>query len=242
MAAMRNDLADHLEAEDMGEYEKHKSQLSYDCNPMASYELFNARKDKSKLASSPPVKLYVSKIPPELNITGLRNIFAPYGKIRDVSHLKNNGMTELKYAFVSYSNIREALTAIENLSQRAPLNLEVKLSRDEQAAYRQRRMEEEMEKFSLTVPCKEEEEDWDKEIAEREKMEASVDRFLEDEVGGAESEGEIRPSTEAGKANTGAVQKVSVAKDNSGRDIFTEADLPETDLKKNKLANILGET
>ena len=103
-------------------------------------------------------------------------------------------------------------------------------------------MEEEMEKFSLKVACpevEEEEEDWDKEIADRERLDASVGRFMEDE-----EESEIRPlassCTEAGKK--GVVQKESVAKDSSGKEIFVEADLPETDLKENSLANILGET
>ena len=242
-------LADYLEAENLADYEKRKAQVSSDLNPLASYELFNASKDKSKLSSSPPVKLYVSKIPAQLNINGLRNVFAPYGELRDVSQPRfgNTGQSEFKYAFVSYSNTREALEAIENLSQRAPLYLEVKLSWDEQENLRKRRLEEEWEKFSLKMKeGEEEEEDWDKEIEEREKMQATVDRFMEGEVGGEESDDEIRAlgstSTLAGKENTGAVPKVSGAKDGSGMDIFVETDLPEIDLKKNPLGNILGKT
>ena len=243
------DLVDYLEAENLVEYEKHKAQVASDFNPLASYELFNANKDKSKLSSSPPVKLYVSKIPAMLTKNGLCNVFAPYGELRDVSQPKigNNGQSEFKYAFVSYSNTQEALAAIENLSQRAPLYLEVKLSWDEQEARRKRRMEEEVEKLGLKVE-EEEEEDWDKEIEEREKMQASVDRFMEGEVGGEDSDGEIRAlgtttttTTKAGKAN-GAVRKVPGAKDGSGMQIFVETDLPEMDLKKNTLGNILGET
>ena len=89
MAAMEADqdqnLADHLEAVNLADYEKHKAQVSLDLNPLASYELFNANKDKSKLSGSAPVKLYVSKIPAKLNINGLRNVFAPYGELRDLS-------------------------------------------------------------------------------------------------------------------------------------------------------------
>ena len=236
MAAMKNDLADYLEAENLGEYEKRKAQVASHLNPLAPYELFNASKDKSKLSSSPPVKLYVSRIPAQLNIQGLRNIFAPYGDLRDVSQPKlgNNGQTEFKYAFVSYSNTREALRAIENLSQRSPLNLEVKLSHDELEAQRQRRVEEELVRFSRKVPEEEEEEDWDKEIEDREKekMQASVEQIRAPEI----------TSTEAGKANTSAVKKVSGTKDSSGKEIFVERDLPVTDLKRNSLGNILGET
>ena len=243
------ELPKHLETESMGDFEKHKAQINYwmDPNPLASHELFNANRDKSRLASCPPVKLYVSKIPPELNINGLRNIFAQFGQLRDVAppRIGNSGQADWRYAFVSYSTRMEALRAIEALSQRPPLYLEVKLSRDEQTAYR-KRLEEEMEKFNQKVPAREEEEeDWDKEIEEREKMEASVDRFLEDEVGGEESDEEIRAlgssSTGAGKTG-GAIQRVSVRQDSSGREIFVEADLPETDLKENSIANILGET
>ena len=88
-------------------------------------------------------------------------------------------------------------------------------------------------------------EDWDKEIEEREKMQASVDRFQEGETDGS---GEIRAvgstTSEEEKANNanGAVQKLRGAKDSSGRPVFVEADLPETDLKMNSLAIILGET
>ena len=106
-AAMNNELAAYLDAENMGEFEKRKSRADFHCdlNPLAPYELFNANKDKSKLSSSPPVKLYVSKIPAQLNIHGLRNIFAPYGELRDVSQPKiGNGQSEFKFAFVSYSN------------------------------------------------------------------------------------------------------------------------------------------
>ena len=244
MMEVMEDLSDHLENENMGQFEKRKAQMDFHPNPLASYELFNAVQDKSRLACSPPVKLYVSKIPPALNINGLRNIFTQYGQIRDLSQPRvgNSGQSEWRYAFVSYSSLTEALRAIEALSQRPPLHLEVQLSRDEQEAFRRRRMEEEMEKFSLKVACpdvEEEEEDWDKEIADRERLDASVERFMEEE-----EESEIRPlaypCTEAGKK--GAVQKESVVTDSSGKEIFVEADLPETDLKKNSLANILGET
>ena len=245
-------LSELLDTENLGEFEKRKAQLDFHPNPLACHELFNANQDKSKLASCPPVKLYVSKIPPELNITGLRNIFSPYGQLRDVSHPKigynGHGQSEFRFAFVSFSNTTEALKAIEALSQRHPLYLEVKLSRDEQEAYRKRHLEEEMEKLRLKMNGmeeEEEEEDWDQEIAERERMEASVARFMEDEVGREESDGEIRAleSSSAGAGKNGAIQRVSVAqKDDSGMEIYVEADLPETDLKRNSLADILGET
>ena len=246
MMEVMEDLSDHLENENMGQFEKRKAQMDFHPNPLASYELFNAVQDKSRLACSPPVKLYVSKIPPALNINGLRNIFTQYGQIRDLSQPRvgNSGQSEWRFAFVSYSSLTEALRAIEALSQRPPLHLEVQLSRDEQEAFRRRRMEEEMEKFSLKVASlEEEEEDWDKEIAERERLEASVGRFMEDDEGDEESE--MRPLSSSCNAagKNGAVQNVSVgfAKDSFGREIFVEADLPQTDLKENSLANILGE-
>ena len=52
----------------------------------------------------------------------------------------------------------------------------------------------------------------------------------------------MKTDQDLGTTSTGAVRKVSGAKDGSGMEIFVETILPEIDLKKNTLGNILGET
>ena len=107
-----------------------------------------------------------------------------------------------------------------------------------------------MEKFSQNVPCleveeeKEEEEveeDRDKETAEwKENWEKELkegweewEKMLEDEV---------REDGEEEEEEEDYWDEEVVDKDSSGRDIFVEAGLPKTNLKKNSLASILGET
>ena len=122
---------------------------------------------------------------------GLRNIFCQFGELRDVSRPSqgSGGWSGSRYAFVSFSSRREALAAIEAVSERPPLFLEVQFSRDENEAHRKRLMDEEMDKFSQHIPfphseqwdkdIEGEEEDWEKEILEREKMNEFVDKFVE---------------------------------------------------------------
>ena len=196
-----------LDAEDMGEFERHLAQGSFNLNPLAGHELFQLRKEqqeKPHLASTPPVKLYVSRIPPGLNQDGLRNIFSKYGELRDVSQPKfsQNGQSDHKYAFVSFSSRREALNAIESVSERPPLFLEVQFSLDEKEANRKRLLDQEMEKFGSNmtpIPTYDsaEEEDWDKEIEEEKKMRSRVDQFTEDQKD-EESDFEIRVKDKAG--------------------------------------------
>ena len=184
-----DDPLDDLEAEDMGDFERHRVQSSFNLNPLAGHELFSLRqeqREKRHLASTPPIKLYVSKIPPALNQDGLRNIFSKFGELREVSQPRFSGGQEFKYAFVSLSSRREALAAIENVTERPPLFLEVQFSRDEKEANRKRLMDEEIERFGRNNPMpggaeEEEDEDWEKEIEEEKKMQSHVDQFMEDD-------------------------------------------------------------
>ena len=122
--------------------------------------------------------------------------------------------------------------------------MEVKLRWDEQETF----MEEEMEKFSQEVLCPEVEEEegetveWEqnreellrKEIEEWEKEVAEWVKIQEQEGMSPEDlEAELKKEQEEWDS-------VYVVKDSSGKEIFVEADLPDTNLKKNSLANILG--
>jgi len=244
MGAIKDELQEYLDGEDLGEFERNKSQVqvSFNPNPLASHELFNLRAEKANhLASSPPVKLYVSKVPPGLTEQGLRNIFIKYGELRDVSRPMHSKQSEFFFAFVSFSNRREALRAIENVSERAPMFLEVQFSLDEKEAQRQRLMNEAMEKFNqnINLPIYDEEEDWDKEIEDNKKMQAAVDQFMEDEKG-EDSASEIGVEKEGVSNNSvsGAIKRSNGSTDSSGIEVYFEANLPEADLKNNPHATI----
>ena len=187
MGKVDDDPLNELEAEDMGDFERHRVQSSFNLNPLAGHELFSLRqeqREKRHLASTPPIKLYVSRIPPALNQDGLRNIFSKFGELREVSQPRFSNGQEFKYAFVSLSSRREALAAIENVTERPPLFLEVQFSWDEKEANRKRLMDEEIEKFGRSIQTPngaEEEEDWEKEIEEEKKRQSYVDQFMEDD-------------------------------------------------------------
>ena len=197
MRSNDKELEDYLN-EDLGDFERQKDQARADPNPLAGHELYHVREErkaKLHLASSPPVKLYVCKIPDGLTQQGLRNLFNQFGEIREVIGplFSGQGQSLLKFAFVAFNSRREALAAIEGVSERPPLFLEVRFSWDEQEAHRKRLMEEEVEKFTSKVPLptsdgwagagdEEEEEDWEKEIEEEQKMNDLVDRFMENGI------------------------------------------------------------
>ncbi|KAL1461182.1 hypothetical protein WDU94_013105 [Cyamophila willieti] len=77
------------------------------------------------------VKLYVSKIPKDITESGLRNIFAKYGKVLQV-YLKSKKDRSHHYGFVSLSNIIEADRAIQGLNHKPPYNLHIEFEMSEQ--------------------------------------------------------------------------------------------------------------
>lgn len=59
--------------------------------------------------------LYVKNIPPEVDETTLKNIFAPYGAIESCRLFRSPKPGTNSYAFVKYAEIDEAQSAIDNL-------------------------------------------------------------------------------------------------------------------------------
>ena len=127
--------------------------------------------------------------------------------------------------------------------------MEVKLCWDEEETYRNPHMEEEMEKFNHEAPCPEvEEEEGEETVESKENREEELKREIEEwekevaewvkmleDMRPEDLEAELKKEQEEWDS-------FYVVKDSSGKEIFVEADLPGSNLKKNSLGNILGET
>ena len=137
------------------------------------------------MTSLPPITLYVGGIPLALTREGLANLFTPHGDILRVELLRGkDGRTN--FGFVTFCRRPAALSAIENIHKKPPLNMVVNYKMGEREKAERQEKEVTALQFAQKWEVKEgkkepeKEQDYDEEIAMEEKMEEEVNKFLQD--------------------------------------------------------------
>ena len=168
-------LEDYLEAEDMGTFHSHLESVAGGWGSRTRGSVL--QENNRRVSSSPPVTLYVGSIPLGLTREGLQNTFLPFGDLLKVNLVKGKD-SRFNIGFVTFCKRRDAVEAIYNVHQRAPLFLVVKYNMGPEEKEKRLEIEEFSKKWEQQSNTPEQ--DYDEEIASEERMAREVDKFLDD--------------------------------------------------------------
>ena len=178
-------LRDHLEKDDLLEFDKTQSKISslFHLDDLEDLQVLEEQQDKKKLKCLPPVKIFVGNIPLALNSNGLRNIFSKFGDLLEVSKPRPTRDGQHSFGFVTFASPKSAVQAISRLNDAKPLFLKVQHARSQvsKTTNLERQMTELQTKFNKSQDhVDDEDDDWEKEMKEKEEMLESVEKFTED--------------------------------------------------------------
>ena len=180
-------LRDHLDKEDLLEFERSHSIANslFQQGDTNLLELENRTRDR--VTCNPPVKVYVGKMPLSMNSNGLKNIFLKFGvsDIIDVSKPIRAVDGEHNFGFVTFSNAKAAGEAISRVNGAKPLHLKVnfaRVDRSKQMTELERKLEGMKERFQQPPNTMEKvvSDEWEQEVEREHKMWTETTKFMED--------------------------------------------------------------
>ena len=215
------ELRKYLDQDDVIEFERKQQLVSSIWQDQDVPQL--EEKPRNTVGSVPPVKLYVGKIPQGLKKQGLINTFVKFGELIDVDLIRNSNSSH-NFGFVTFLNREAAGEAISFVNNAPPLYMTVRYSRKDKSQEEgfQKKIEELFISNQEMAPLnKENEDDWEKALEEREEedwdevirkedeMMESLDKFREDFSSGDEFEIPVETVQKAGVSSQNKDDKPS---------------------------------